>query len=773
MASSTGHGMPSKLAPRRGWLLVLPVLYVAGAAVYAGEGRPFAWLAIAVAVVIAFAAGAGPETRPRVATMSALSVAVATSALTERASWAACLRELTAVFAGLAAMRALRTIDGDTGLAPSATEAAEGLGPVRLAHAGAGAIVIAFGSAALFDAMAWAGVGSAPPELAAAGGGAVALFALGATSLLTAGARRLELAAPPRALASAAAGGIGLLLALALAIAGTMHADAATAFTFTLACTVIVRLTHGGDPFTVARRGRRALTLALYGGPVVTLAAVAAEGRVPGSGIVALCIALAAMLIGALAPKLEEPLLPGKGRLLEALADAARAARDRDARDAIAQSLVRLREGVGEGAVSPELWMLHPTRICTVNAAGYLTERDVEIPPALLDVAAGEPEATIRVDVLRALEVRRADLRPLLKWLEDRGAIAATLVSGGEEPDGVLIVPVGHRSEPLTIEEVRAMKELADAFVTVCQARSARARHLGRERELKARLDAVDDELTEVRHAASLDAGRNALASARLARPATIGIYSATSRMAYDALERRVERDAPVVLVARAGIDPVPFIARAHLAGPRKDRPLVIVDGTSSREHDVERWKDEHASPLALADRGLLVLVDGAALPRDVQVLVARALTERRPPWERATPLDVAVALTATAAPDVLVDEARLSPELFARFEDATPIRLPGLHERAEDLFSIVADRLAREGLRVHGRPLGIDSAAFALLVEHPFDGEDAELAAIVSRLVARSRGDVVRVADVEALGLTRGAAIGDDAPRPAVRSAD
>ncbi|HEY8075498.1 MAG TPA: hypothetical protein VIF62_15345, partial [Labilithrix sp.] len=49
---------------------------------------------------------------------------------------------------------------------------------------------------------------------------------------------------------------------------------------------------------------------------------------------------------------------------------------------------------------------------------------------------------------------------------------------------------------------------------------------------------------------------------------------------------------------------------------------------------------------------------------------------------------------------------------------------------------------------------VGIEAAAFARLVEHPFDGEDAELAAIVTRLVARIRGDVVRAEDVDALGL-------------------
>ena len=458
--------------------------------------------------------------------------------------------------------------------------------------------------------------------------------------------------------------------------------------------------------------------------------------------------------------------------MLEALSDATRACRDRNARDAIAKALARIREAAGHGAQSPELWVLHPTRICTVDAAGYLQERSGELPTALLDVAQGEPGGVVRVDVLHALEVRRPDLRPLLRWLEDRGVLFATMIAGGdgEEPDGIILVPAGTRTDPLTIEEVHAAKLFADAFVAVCQARSARERHLGREQVLADKVEALDDQIAVLKHSSSLDASRNVLASARLARPATVGIYSAPSRMAYDALERRIQNDAPVVVVARAGVDPVPYIARAHLSGPRKERPLVIVDGTSSREHDLERWRDASSSPIALADRGLLVLVDGAALPRDVQVLVARALTERRPPWERAMPLDIAVALTSTGAPELLQEKGMLAPELFARFEDATPIELPSLRERSEDLFSIVADRLAREGLRVHGKPIGIDAAAFARLVEYPFEGEDAELAAIVTRLVAHAQGDVVKASDVDAIGLPRTVAEDVETPEKMAR---
>ncbi|HEY2511258.1 MAG TPA: hypothetical protein VGI39_10390, partial [Polyangiaceae bacterium] len=80
------------------------------------------------------------------------------------------------------------------------------------------------------------------------------------------------------------------------------------------------------------------------------------------------------------------------------------------------------------------------------------------------------------------------------------------------------------------------------------------------------------------------------------------------------------------------------------------------------------------------------------------------------------------------------------------------------LRDRPEDLRAILTDRLAREGLRVHGRPVGIEQAAYARLVDHGFPGEDAELAALVQRLVAACSGDVIRAADVDALDLGTGA---------------
>ena len=747
-------------------LVAFPAFYVGIAALRTGDVRPTAWLLVPLAILIAWIGGRIPEgTTPpasqrRLWCTLGISISIATSAMSTRPAWAAIGRELAAALAMLAAVRGIMAIDGDIGLAPKATEASapRGFSATATGRAAQGWILLSTAVAVFEDGHAWARHGAAPTWIAA-GATAAGLFGVGTAALLGGAIRRLELSVGPRALAAAGISGAGLIFAIALSFVRGLAPDTAMAIAAAITSALVVRICRERNALGLAKYGRRTLTLVVFGGPVAALAAIAVEGRLGNAAGAALAMSVVALGVGAIASRLEEPFLPQKGILLRALAEARDAAREREARSAMAHAMMKIREacaiGLGANAApSPELWLLHPTRVITVNSAGYLQERTGELPEGIFDVALGETHSTLRTSVLKALEVRRADLRPFLAWLDQRAAIFATVIAEADDPDGLIVVPAGTRIEELTLEEAAAAKRLADAFVAVSQAESAKARHLQRERDLKAELEKAEDSIERLQHRISLDEERNALATTRLARPATVGIYSAASRMAYEALERRVQQDAPTVLQARPGTDPVPFVARAHLSGPRKGGPFVVVDGTSSREHDLERWNDERTSPLGLADRGLLLLVDGAALPRDVQILVARAVAERRAPWERASPLDITLAISATTALEPLVEDNRLAPELAARFEGIDAIVLPGLRDRAEDLRSIVADRLAREGLRVHGRPTGIDMAAFSILMEYDFEAEDAELAAIVTKLVARAKDDVVRASDVRSLGL-------------------
>jgi hypothetical protein len=569
--------------------------------------------------------------------------------------------------------------------------------------------------------------------------------------------RRLELGMAERGLAVRGVLATAVAVELAAVALGPSQGGDLARLTVALSSVLAAGSALCPDAVRVARLTRRVVVLAMLGGAAALLGVVAsAAGADPWAA--SLSTAAVALVLAAAARSFEAPLRPAQGRWLDAFERARVEATRPEPEDAIREALTALRAPGGLSSPSPELWMPAPAGSTTVDAAGYLHDREGELPAGLLATASAEPEGTLRGDLLEALEVRRPDLRPLAQWLADRGALLATIIARDGEVEGVLLLPRIARDEPPTLEELRVLRQVADGLAAPCRARAAQARLLARARASDVRAETAEEQMDRLRHERGLDAGRAALAARCLARPATVGIYASASRMALEALERRTAVGAPIAIVAPSGVDPIPFLARAHLAGARGQAPLVLVDGTCATEHDIARWGDSSASPLALADRGLLVLLDVGALPLAVQGLVAGAVAEKRAPWGRAEPIDIQLAVTSVVNPDELVRQGRLDPTLVRRLGDASsgPVLLPRLRDRVEDLRTLIMDRLAREGMRVLGRPVGIDQAAYARLIEHPFPGEDAELGVVVERLVARCRSDVVRASDVDALRLSR-----------------
>jgi len=748
---------PPRWSPLRRYLPPLAVVgYVATLAAGAdGWVEPRAWLVGAAALVVAFVAARRERPASRVLGVGAAIVIASLGATTARAGLDAC-GTVGATACAMAAAVAVARIPGSSGM----------VRPVRTSATPWVVVVALAAWAALVARLApehgeWLAV-TEHPRAWAVGASIVTALALLAQVEVTLRRRKLELGVAERALAMRGLLGTAFVAALVVALVGRAQADQLGRALVAGASALLGAAAMAADPVRVARVTRRVVVLAIVGGGVALLGAASTEGRGDAWGVT-LVTAIVALAVGTAASMLEGPLRPARGAWLDAFARAAVEAQRGDPDEAVRAALHALRAPGGAGATSPELWTFAPTRVTTVDAAGYAREADGELPEALALVAAGEPEATLRVDVLESLEVRRPELRPLAHWMNDRGALLASLVTCDGETEGLLVLPRVARDEPPTLEEVRALADTAGRLAAACRARGMRDRMLARAVEATRRAEAAEERIDLLLHDRALDGGRDALAAIRLARPATIGVYSAASRMALEALERRTALSAPIAILAPSGVDPVPVLARAHLSGARREGPLVLVDATSAREHDVARWTDPAASPLALAHGGMLALLDGAALPADVQQIVARALAEKRAPWERPDPLDVQLALTASAAPEALVEQGRLDGTLAARLADAreSPVTLPRLRDRPEDLRAIFTDRLAREGLRVLGRPVGIEHAAYARLVEYPFPGEDAELAAIVQRLVAgchsgegRGARDVIVAADVEALGL-------------------
>jgi hypothetical protein len=749
---------------------LLPILtsevYVAVAALRAHDGAPLRPLVFgfAGAAVSVYASRRDGRTRP-----AAWGLALATAAAgSDARGWIDVFGAIGAAIAFFAALLAVEQMRGAGGLGASRTPSRVPRVLALLGGTSAWGAALSSGAANAFG-MPW-GI-AREPWAWTSGACAYSGLAVMALAWRNERVRKLDLGVPARARAAVSIAAAGMALAAGLALTEVAATDRIGRLAVALAALMVTRVALAADAVAIARTSRRIVALVFTSGPIILLGMTVAQGR--GGALVTAGTAVLAIALGLGSRVFERALRPAQGVWLDAARAAHEAIERADPEDAVRAALAALRVPAGAHGTSPILLTIDPPLAITVDAAGYVHEWRPNVqnpgrgtmPGDMLAVAAREPEASLRTEVLASLEVRRPDLRPILQWMIQRAAALAVVVIRAGEPEGMLVLPEIPRSEPMSLEEVRALKRVADALAGVCHVRAALARSLDRERVARENAERAQDLAAKLQHVLALGTARNALASARLARPATVGIYSAASRLALDAIERRVRSSAPLALVVPSGVDPVPYIARAHLEGPRGQGPLALVDGTASREHDPARWADPAQSPLALADGGTLVLLDGAALPLDVQNVIGRALAERRAPWERPEPLDVALAFTSVDPPATLTyveareggaaPAPRLDAALAARLGDAldAPIALPRLSERPEDLRAIVTDRLAREGLRVVGRPMGLHDAAYARLVEHAFAGEEPELMALVQRVVGRAaaRGaDVVRASDLD-----------------------
>jgi DNA-binding NtrC family response regulator len=262
----------------------------------------------------------------------------------------------------------------------------------------------------------------------------------------------------------------------------------------------------------------------------------------------------------------------------------------------------------------------------------------------------------------------------------------------------------------------------------------------------------LDDERTRLEHIIHLEASRHRALADLAARPAAMGAYGPAARFAIGECERHGRAGEPLALVTPEGIDAAAWAAVAHRASPVGAGPFVVVDGTTSAEHDEARWQEREGSPLALADGGTLMILDAAALPLPIQDIIARSLGRRRSSEEVSSTIPPPMLMVSVHAPIArLAEQGRLSQAFTARLRAS--VEIPPLSARSEDLRSLVLTRLAALGMRRRGEPLGIETAALAVLLEHRFPGNDAELSDVLVRAASVATGPVVTTRDLIAIG--------------------
>ncbi len=607
---------------------------------------------------------------------------------------------------------------------------------------------------------------------------AQALAALGATGALALGIfaawhlrrlRGLDLGASERLSAALVAGSVALLVGLVVALERMGSAAAAMQWAACLAAVASVAACLARDPTAVARAHRTTVAVTVLAAPAALLAA-SVSAQVPRQAAVAALLALGAgIAIGLVAVPLTRPFGPEQSRWIDATKDAFTVALRSDPDTAITAALATLRQAIGPSPAAPELWRLDPPSLLTADRAGYGRCEPGAAPPRLLfELARGEPEQTLRTEVLETLEVRRADIRPALDWLRGRSAMSLTLLTDDEGPVGALVLPAGARAHPLSLEEVRALRTLADRMTAQLGVSGALAR--ARTREVEARRLAEQ----ETARAAKLEKGvmtatrRHEANARRQARPALVAPYSPVARMTMEQLERAGQNRGPIILVTPPGIDSVPYAAVVHGAGPRREGPFVVVDGAGVDEQQEGSWRDPIGSPLHLAHGGSLVVLSIAALSREAQRFLATALVSGQALEEGAAPIDVALIVSLPAPVHTIVDAGELDHALAEALGERV-IELPPLVARAEDMRAIIVDRLARLGVRLKGRPMGLDPRALGRLIEHAWPGNELELEDVLTRAIAVADGDILSAAHLEQIGFVAAPPTARRGSRPSI----
>jgi DNA-binding NtrC family response regulator len=565
-----------------------------------------------------------------------------------------------------------------------------------------------------------------------------------ASALRVRATRRLELGVAERAtaavlLALTALAASVLASALEIAPPERILPIATTAAAGAIAASAVTQ-----EATALARALRLILAVTIFAAPPALLAAYLTHAAPARAGVAVLAACALCAVAGLAAPLLARRLAPDGSRWLDALDAALLAALRPDPDEALESALMALRAAPGGGGASgaaATLYRINPAEVVTVDRAGYVhTERAV-LPAGLVELTGSEPERIFRVDAARSVEVRRADVRPMVAWLEEKGIAAMAEIRDETDAVALLAMPNTGRTSPMTLEEARSLRAVADRLGAVLSASAALARSRQREIAARVEMDRLGAETTRVTAVLTRDEGRLIAIAKMLERPARLASYSPAARAAIDQIERLAGAGRPVALLSAPGVDGVAWAALAHLASPKRRGPITVLDGPSRVEHDLARWRDPEASPLRAAHGGSLVILDAHALPADVQSFLGAALND-----------DVGIIVTLPATVDTLVATGQMSERLADRLGDRA-VALPTLADRAEDIRALALEHLGRIGVRLQSRPLGLDSHALAALLEHTWPGNEAELQATLLRASLITEGEVIGVRELDRIG--------------------
>lgn len=220
---------------------------------------------------------------------------------------------------------------------------------------------------------------------------------------------------------------------------------------------------------------------------------------------------------------------------------------------------------------------------------------------------------------------------------------------------------------------------------------------------------------------------------------------------------------APILIHGASGTGKELAARLIHLSGPRADKPFIAVNCGAIPEHLMESelfgYKkgsftgalQDKGGLFQAAHGGTLFLDEIAELPLQMQVKLLRAIQERavRPvgaQTEVATDVRILSATHKNLAH--LVHHGAFRQDLFYRL-NVIELRLPSLHEHAEDIPELAAVILRRLSVNSGLPQAQLTPSALSALQAYSFPGNIRELENILERAFTLCEGQVIEADDL------------------------
>jgi DNA-binding NtrC family response regulator len=259
----------------------------------------------------------------------------------------------------------------------------------------------------------------------------------------------------------------------------------------------------------------------------------------------------------------------------------------------------------------------------------------------------------------------------------------------------------------------------------------------------------------------------------RVRPPALAYLVGASQPMAevFAQIAKVAEASANVCIYGESGTGKELVAQAIHSLGPRRDRPLVVLDCASIPEGLIESELFGHvrgAFTTALADHaGLFELADGGtlfldevgelSLPLQAKLLrVIQCREFRKVGGNRSIKVDVRIIAATNKDLRAQVAAGKFREDLLFRLE-VVPISLPPLRERKEDIPLLVEHLITKFNRTSRRQIRGVSGRTMGVLLRYSWPGNIRELENVIEQAAVMSEGDILEIADIASLFRSHG----------------